>query len=181
MKLPDDLIKRLTQKAKYKSFWSEPDKQQFFWLGVVEASTRAREFKSEDFLFLSGCNRVRNENSREWSYKLERICEICGHRYGYRGKTMCCGCPTITRRRMVEFQDHKVHELDQTMMITIEQFVASISGGIKKKIAQRYLVDRWDVLYENYNRKIADEIGVSPQAVNRWVKIIRDDLRSWLV
>jgi hypothetical protein len=159
----------------------QPDQVQTFWLGVMEAEARAREENREDFLFLSGLNKVRDENRRDWSRKLERICDVCGTRYGYRGQTTCCGEPTRTRRRQIETEwfEVPVDGVDPSIMISIEQYVMR-QVGTKHEVAQRFLLDRYDIFYTNYSRKIADEVGISPPAVSRWVKSIRAELKDWL-
>jgi hypothetical protein len=159
----------------------QPDQVQTFWVGVMEAESRSNAEGREDFLFLSGLNRVRDENKRDWSRKLERYCEVCGTRYGYRGQRTCCGRATVTRHRQIksEWLEIPINEVDPSITISIEQYVMQ-QGGTKREVAQRFLLDRYDIFYENYSRKIADEVGISPPAVSRWVKSIRADLRDWL-
>lgn len=168
--------------TKYYSLKQDEDKEQTFWLGVVKAiSSIDYDRDPLEYLILSGWNEIRNYNKHTWSRDIVRFCSRCNKYYGYRTK-ICptCGDDMQNLKRSQIYNDncHFSHESDIDIMLNIEEFVNTLSGK-QKYVAHRWLLDRADLMYQNYSKQLAQELGVSAPMISKYVKQIRTKFKRW--
>jgi len=159
------------------------DSYQDFWLGVLEAYERVDwERDPIAFLISSGYGTIRNARRSGWTADRFRHCPSCGRILGYRS-VVCpkCGCETESDHRhqvmLAEPASKPEHDLDLAM--TIEQFVATLTGN-KKHVAKRWMIDRADLLYQNYSKQLAFELGVSAPRVAQIVSKLKQEFQAFI-
>jgi len=164
------------------------DAYQQFWLGVLEAMSRADLSKETvGYLISSGYGSIRNMRRAENSKGKMRTCSICGVEYGYRTK-VCryCGAETDSSCRVssttgsdggeIDFEDRTRSELDFTIDISI--FLETLTGN-ERYIAKRWLVDRADLLFANHTKQIAFELDLSSPRVAQIKTVVRQKFKDW--
>lgn len=159
------------------------DDYQEFWVGVLEALKRvdwSRDVMA--YLISSGYGAVRNANRREWTDKRLRWCPSCGGTFGYR-QVECPRCGAMTESE-VRHSDLTVEPAarqgaDRDFEMSLESFVATLTGNARH-VAKRWLLDRADLWYQNYQKQIAFELGLSAPRVAQVVSKLKRDLQAYL-
>lgn len=154
----------------------DPDAYQQFWLGVLEATARV-DWTRESLAFLisNGFGAVRNMRRSERSWNGMKVCRSCGKTYGYRAKTcLRCGAELETQVRLSEFDDLLPSREDRSVeaILDVKAFVETLDGKARY-VARRWMLERADLYYVNYQKQIAFELGVSAPRVAQIVKALK--------
>lgn len=189
---PDEFVCRVTARAKRGAGggwhgWRDQDLQQVFWLGVIRAMERVRDEVEDDdplkFLVVRGFGEVRNYLSSNYRRTLIKICLSCGGTYSffhvgqhdpYDSRKSYCSCGGVLQvhNRYVELDNMVYVDADQDDRIDLELFVQSLPKKLRF-VAQRWLLDRYDLLYDNTFKQIALEMGTTQVRIVHCVKRIK--------
>jgi DNA-directed RNA polymerase specialized sigma24 family protein len=161
----------------------DEDAYQDFWVGVLEALSRVdwdRDVMA--YLVTAGYGAVRNGRRAEWTNQRLRRCPSCGRTFGYR-MVRCpeCGAETESEVRHSEMAAEPPARRgeDADLRMSLEQFVAAKAGN-EAYVARRWLLDRADLLYQNYQKQIGYELGLSAPRVAQVVSKMRRELQAFL-
>lgn len=178
-RLVGEIINELGERIKY--LRSNEDLYQIFWVGVLESIPKADKNRNMiPYLIKCGFGAVRNYKRSVMSIELATYCDHCGKYFGFRTRTCSeCGCETNLIRRFSEYEDYHTKPNDDVLnKIMIEQFVETLEGK-QKYVAKRWLIDRADLMYNNYSKQLASELGVSAPSISAKVKKIKRKFKSW--
>jgi len=159
------------------------DQYQDFWLGVLEAYNRVDwDRDAIAYLITSGYGAVRNAKRSGWTADRFRHCPACGKVQGYRAvRCSRCGAETQSevRHHTILMEPESGSGPDRDLRMTIEQFVETLSGN-RRYIAKRWMLDRADLLYQNYSKQLAFELGISAPRVAQIVSRLKRDFQVYL-
>lgn len=178
-KLVGIIVSELGERIKY--LRSNEDLYQTFWVGVLEAIPNMDTSRDViPYLISKGFGAVRNYKRSAMSVELATYCEHCGKYFGFRTRTCSeCGSELKLIRRFSEYEDYHTKPSDDILnKIMIEQFVKTLEGK-QKYVAKRWLIDRADLMYTNYSKQLASELGVSAPNISAKVKKIKQKFRVW--
>ena len=160
----------------------DDDEYQLFWLGVLEAIPNMRKDSHQiGYLILKGYGKIKNYRKSNYSRECIKYCRLCGRSYGFRKEDACkCGSDTIVVSRLIPLNDNYEYDdnIDIDMKVTIERFVNTLIGNMKY-VAKRWLIDRADLMYNNYSKQLAIELEISPAMISKYVKKIRQRFSEW--
>lgn len=161
----------------------DEDAYQDFWVGVLEALARVDwERDVMAYLITAGYGAIRNARRSEWTAQRLRRCPSCGGVYGYRMvECPACGAETVSEVRHSEMAAEPPARRgdDADLRMSLERFV-SCKAGNERHVAKRWLLDRADLLYQNYQKQIAYELGVSAPRVAQVVSKLKRELQAFL-
>jgi predicted RNA-binding Zn-ribbon protein involved in translation (DUF1610 family) len=159
---------------RYKHIEQDDDEHQEFWVGLLIAKDKNPDAPIPH-LIKAGYWALKDYRKRERTKDLASYCEKCNKSWGARNR-YCpnCGSETIYIRRKVEYFDthrsrHKDSVLEQMM---VEQFVET-QTGTAKYIAKRWMLERADLFYKNYQEQLAWETGISQQSISKHIKKLK--------
>lgn len=178
---PDGLVTVIERELGSKfSRISDEDKKQTFWLGVVKAFDRVDHQRDAlQFLILAGWNEVANYKRSVWSRENIRYCNVCNKYHGYRVKYCpTCGQEMLIAKRFKSITDNYRYKENWDHSIHLQMFVETLSGKIRY-IAQRWLLDRVDLLFENHSKQLAFELNISAPMVSKYKNRIRKLYKEW--
>lgn len=161
----------------------DEDAYQDFWVGVLEALARVdwdRDVVA--YLITSGYGAVRNGRRAGWTDERLRRCPSCGGTFGYRAvRCPRCGAETESEVRHCELavEPEARRGEDADLRMSLEQFVATRAGN-EAYVARRWLLERADLRYQNYQKQIAYELGLSAPRVAQVVSKLRRELQAFL-
>jgi hypothetical protein len=161
----------------------DQDAYQQFWLGVLEAASRAdwtRE--SVSFLVSNGYGAVRNMRRADRTWRGMKVCSSCGRALSYRASSCPrCGGPVELESRISLYEE--VHAsgggADVEAMLDVRAFAGSLLGQAGY-VARRWMVERADLYYVNYQKQLAAEMGVSAPRVAQIVKKLKVGFVAWV-
>jgi hypothetical protein len=161
----------------------DEDKLQTFWMGVLEAIPRMKIDNAEvNFLISAGYGAIRNWERSKNTERFFKFCPTCGRKYAYR-VVSCSHCKNTDLNidlYDVEEDNHLYSDPDHAdLIMTIEQYVQTIDGR-KQYVAQRWLIERADLMFANHIKQIAFELGISAPAVAKYKKTIRAEFQEFL-
>lgn len=156
------------------------DQYQIFWVGVLKAlKTVDKNRDIIPYLILRGFGEVKNQRRSEFSHKYLKYCPVCGKSFGFRTQ-ICklCNEELLIDNRQSEFVEHNTYDEDITNVVMIKQFVKTLSGK-RRYVAQRWLIDRADLMYDNHLKQIAFELNISAPAVSTHKTKVQRDFLKW--
>lgn len=182
---PDKFIKLIIDglgNKRYNALKQDEDKYQIFWLGVIEATNKIKSNdKQIGYLILKGYGNIKNWVKSNHSRNIIKYCPECGSTYGFR-KIGSCKCGEfdlkISNRFKALTDIYIYRDEDKTLSIAIEQFIETLIGNIKY-VAKRWLIDRVDLLYDNYSKQLASELEVSPPMISKYIRKIKQKFIKW--
>lgn len=169
-----DEVRKIMGK-RYKRIEQDQDEHQEFWVGLLDAQ-RKHPDKSIPYLIRAGYWSLMTYRRSERSKDLADYCEKCNivsnSQMRYCPK---CGSEMHFIRRKVEYNDvfRSRYNIGLLERLVIEQFIETQCGSAKY-IAKRWMIDRADLLYRNYQEQLAREIGISQQAISKHCRKIKN-------
>lgn len=182
------LIADLTAEVKDRAFWKDEELQQVFWLGVMRKIDRCQWAPSLHpirFLTTQGANEVRHWIQKQYSVNLQRYCSECNRFYGYRHEWCDIHHKELpVRGRYSVYVDALRGSPDEDVIeeYSMEQFVKFLGRFESESVvhvAQRWLVDRVDIYYDNHSKQLALELDLTPPRIAQIKKHIREILLEW--
>jgi len=186
----DDLMSRInrTLGSRNERLKTNPDNYQNFWLGVLEAIPKATKTANPiPYLISKGYFMIHQKKRSENRHSYVAYCPNCGEFFNFTANECpaCKGDLEYFNRRDDMGSDvdggfiPQQLDRDITLQLTIEQFVDQLPEGRDKYIAKRWLLDRIDLLVDNYCKELAMEIGIHSTNVAKRITRIKSAFRIW--
>ena len=182
----EDLVRQIESRLGSRKNYlrKDPDAYQDFWLGVMESIPKAT--KTADpvpYLINKGYGRAWQNRRSESRHSHVSYCKKCDQYHTFT-RLACPECGSeleyLNRRDFID-QGHFLptsKDEDVTLRLTIEQFIEQLDGKMRY-VAKRWMLDRADLMYDNYCKQLSAEVGIGASGIAKIVKKIRRAFQVW--